>query len=75
MRAFMSVSMARAMTHLFAERHCEMTNVLSAVRMASDWEGIVGNGVTEKLPEPVNARNVVGSCWMAASADETLCCK
>lgn len=71
----MSVSMARAMTHLFAVRHCEMTNVLSAVNMASDCEGIDGKGVTEKLPDPVKARNVAGSCWMAASAEVTLSCR
>ena len=40
--------------------------------MASDWEGMVGKGVTEKFPEPVNARKVVGSFWMAASAEVTL---
>lgn len=75
MRALMSVSMARPMTHLLADRHWEMTNVLSAVSRASDCEGIVGKGVTEKFPDPVNARKVVGSCWMAASADVTLSCR
>ena len=69
----MSVSIARAMTQLFADRYyCEMTNVLSAVSMASDCERIVGDGVMEKFPDLMNARNVVGSCRMAASADVTL---
>ncbi len=45
-----------------------MTNVLSAMRVASDWELILGKGVKERLPDPVNARNVVESCCVIETA-------
>ena len=39
--------------------------MLSATRVASDWELILGK---EKLPDPVNARNVVESCGVIEKA-------
>lgn len=67
--------MARARTHLLIDKHCEIINVLNVMRITSDWEGIVDKGVTEKLPDSVNVKNVVGSCYIAVNADVTLSCR